>query len=305
MIPQSLMPNVIMRLHNPVNPLVFLLIMAIGHPQLYAQPETDVYLAHYEYQDGVLKVYAPTNISQNPGYDNQPFFLNNSELVYSRTRNGQTDIAKYGLSDQTTTWLSDTPSGSEYSPMKIPETLAVSSIRLDTTGLQRLYSYPLRGGLPELLIPDLKIGYQLWYNADVLVCTVLIADRMDLVVVNLNDKTQYTYQKNVGRSLHRIPGSDLISYIALEDGAVVVKSMNPLSGATQVIAELPKGVQDMCWLGPNRMICGQGHELLLFDIKEGSGWKQFYALKKTNSIISRLACHPESGNLAMVIEITD
>ena len=289
----------------PLKTVALILLMAIGLPQVYGQPETDVFLVSLDTKKGAFVLGTPWNISKNPGYDNQPYFLDATELVYSRTRNGQTDIAKYGLSDQATTWLSDTPGGSEYSPVKIPETQAVSSIRLDTTSLQRLYSYPLSGGQPELLIADLKVGYHVWFGTDRLVCTVLREDRMDLVVVNFKDKSQRTYQKNVGRSLHQIPGSDLISYTALEDTEIVVKSMDPYSGATEVIAALPDGVQDYCWLNTNQIICGQANDLLLYDLKQGRLWKQFYSLENSSSNISRLAYQVSSGILALVVEIMD
>jgi hypothetical protein len=81
--------------------------------------------------------------------------------------------------------------------------------------------------------------------------------------------------------------------------------MDPYSGATEVIAALPDGVQDYCWLNTNQIICGQANELLLFEIKTGREWKRLYALENSSSSISRLAYQVSSGMLAMVVEITD
>ncbi len=198
--------------------------------------------------------------------------------------------------------MSDTPGGSEYSPLKIPGREAVSSIRLDTTGLQRLYSYPLDGGAPELLIDGLKVGYQLWVDPELLVCTVLREDRMDLVVVNFEDNSQYTFQKGVGRSLQRIPGSGRISYTTSENGVAVVHAMDPRSGATKIVAELPKGVQDYCWLDPSLLLCGQGRELRYLDLGGPGAWKTVFTLQDPASAISRLAYDHASGKLAMVVE---
>jgi hypothetical protein len=223
-------------------------------------------------------------------------------VLYARTRNGQTDIARYSLSKQETTWLSDTPGGSEYSPIKVPGRSVVSAIRLDTDGLQRLYSYPLEGGQPQLLIPDLKIGYHLWYSPGILICTVIVEDRMDLVVVNLKDNSQYTFQKGVGRSLHRIPDTERISYTALEEGKILVKSMHPESGSTAILATLPAGVRDVCWLNDHILICGQGNELKSFNIRDKGPWKPFYVLENSKVNITRLAYYHRSGILAMVVE---
>ena len=98
-----------------------------------------------------LKYSSPINISRNPGYDNQPYFLGEDDLLYARTRNGQTDIARYSLSEKKTTWLSDTPGGSEYSPVKIPGKKAVSSIRLDTDGFSGFIAIPSKEASPSSL----------------------------------------------------------------------------------------------------------------------------------------------------------
>jgi len=291
--------------HKTVRSYILICTLLLGIPPLSGQTESEVYLSDFVSGDKGFEVSAPINISRNPGYDNQPYFLSKDDLLYAKTRNGQTDIARYSLSKKTTTWLSDTPGGSEYSPIKIPGRNAVSAIRLDTDGLQRLYSYPIEGGQPQLLIPDLKIGYHLWYSPEILICTVLIEDRMDLVVVNLKDNSQYTFQKVVGRSLHRIPGSKRISYTALEEGMVLVKTMYPDSGSTEVLTALPNGVQDLCWVDANHIICGQGNELKSFNTKGKGPWKSFYAFENSKSNISRIAYDNASGVLSMVVETED
>jgi hypothetical protein len=270
--------------------------------QVQGQSETDVFLATLRLSEGSLQVSDLENISRNPGYDNQPSFPGGQGLLYARTRNGQTDIARFSLPERSTAWLSDTPGGSEYSPLKIPGREAVSAIRLDTTGLQRLYSYPLSGGAPELLVDDLKVGYHLWVNEHLLVCTVLTEGRMDLVIVNFEDHSQYTYQRGVGRALHRIPGSGRISYTTSEKGVTAIRSMDPQSGATTEVADLPEGVQDFCWLDTTLLLCGKGNELRSLDLRDTPAWKTVVTLENPKSNISRLAYDPASGKLALVIE---
>lgn len=288
-----------------VRDIILLCTVLLGIPPLSGQSESDVYLCDFVSGHRGFEVSAPVNISRNPGYDNQPYFLSTDDLLYARTRNGQTDIARYSISKKKTTWLSNTPGGSEYSPIKVPGRNAVSAIRLDTDGLQRLYSYPLEGGPSQLLFADLKIGYHLWYSPEILICTVLVEDGMDLVVINLKDNSQYTVQKGVGRSLHRIPDSENISYTVLEKGEVLVKSMHPESGATEVLATLPAGVQDLCWVDEHRLICGQGNELQSFDTGNKGPWKSFYVFENSKVNITRLAYYGPSGVLAMVVETPD
>ena len=81
------------------------------------------------------------NISQNQDYDSQPFFIDNEQIVYARTYDVQTDIVKYHLKEKSLINLSETTIGGEYSPQLIPNTTNYSAVRLDTTGLQRIYKY--------------------------------------------------------------------------------------------------------------------------------------------------------------------
>ncbi|MDX1331605.1 MAG: hypothetical protein R3252_01135 [Robiginitalea sp.] len=268
----------------------------------FGQPETEVYLVDLEIASETISLTTPLNISNNPGYDNQPSFLEDGSLLYSRTRDGQTDIARYHPASGTTSWLSHTPGGSEYSPLKIPGREAVSAIRLDTTGLQRLYAYPLQGGDPTLLVEGLKIGYHVWVNADLLVCSVLVEDRMDLVVVNFKDHSRHTFQKDVGRSLQQVPGSGQISYTSIEDGKTVLKSMDPRSGANTVIAVLPNEVQDVCWLTEELVICGSRNKLLGYNKHQNAAWAIQHALEDPKISISRLSYDNLNGKLAMAVE---
>ena len=122
--------------------------------------------------------------------------------MFASTREGQTDILKFNIKDGSTiSWITDTPTGSEYSPLRIPESDAISAIRLDLNGLQRLYAYNIKDGSSKTILKDAKVGYHVWYTKDIIVASVLVDDRMDLVVSNLKDHSNYTFQKKVGRSL--------------------------------------------------------------------------------------------------------
>ena len=87
---------------------------------LSAQGGTEIYLVSLSIQENSLSFGEAINITQNPGYDNQPYFPDDDHLVYARTRNGQTDIALLDLRNEELTWQTDTPGGSEYSPAPVP-----------------------------------------------------------------------------------------------------------------------------------------------------------------------------------------
>ena len=273
--------------------------LVLSGGEALGQSESDIFLAPLAQREAGWTLGPAQNISQNPGYDNQPAFYSPSVLLFAGTRMGQTDIASYDLQQASLQWVTDTPAGSEYSPLKIPGREAVSAIRLDTSGLQRLYVYPVATGMPELLLEGLKVGYHTWFGPDRLVCTVLVEDRMDLVVVSLPDNSRYTYQKGVGRSLQRIPDTDRISYTATTSGRAEVKWMDPLSGATGEITRLPEGVQDYCWLPDGSLICGNGNRILRLPPGPGATWQTFWESGDAGiHAITRLAVSPDHRHVA-------
>src|SRR5690606_3046015 len=144
------------------------------------------------------------NISNNVGYDNQPSFLDNNTILFAGTRNNQTDIVKYNIGDDTKEWLSNTEGG-EYSPIKIPLQNAISAIRLEKNGEQKLYRYDLLNEDVDLLVGDVIIGYQLWMRRNILISSTLQGDILNLTLTNFDTNTHTNIDTNIGRSLVEIP----------------------------------------------------------------------------------------------------
>src|SRR5690606_6784219 len=72
-------------------------------------PDTEIFLFDIiSEKDESLKFENGKNISNNEGYDNQPSFYSENILLYSGTRNGQTDIAAIDLKDFRNFWVSNT-----------------------------------------------------------------------------------------------------------------------------------------------------------------------------------------------------
>lgn len=282
---------------------IFIVASLLGATLLSAQPNTEVYLFDLSFQNGVPLLSNPKNISNNDGYDNQPSFWDDDTVLFASTRDDQTDVKRLNINEGSTyEWLTNTPTGSEYSPLKIPGKNAFSAIRLDLDGLQRLYEYDLKTG-ESIPITNLKIGYHVWVNKELLVATVLVENRMDLVVINLKDNSHYTVQKNVGRSLHKIPGTNRISYIDKSKKQWEIKSMDPVSGATNSITKTFENEEDICWLNENIIITGHEKSLLTFNVKNGVNWEPLITFDQEEiNKISRIAINPSKTRLTFVAE---
>ncbi|MER3376638.1 MAG: nuclear transport factor 2 family protein [Allomuricauda sp.] len=281
--------------------ITLLCLFTVFH--MNGQANTEVYLFDLSLNSGNPVLSNPKNISNNEGYDNQPSFLDDDTVLFSSTREDQTDVLRLNINEgSTTSWVTNTPIGSEYSPLKIPGKNAISAIRLDLDGLQRLYEYDLKTG-KSAPISDLKIGYHVWYNDHVLVATVLRENRMDLVVINLKDNTNTTSQRNVGRSLHKIPGTDLVSYISKENKTWEIKSLDPISGATKKITDTYKNEEDVCWLDKNTLVTGSGKSILTYDIRTEVAWDPVIRFEQEEiNNITRIAINTSKTRLAFVAE---
>ncbi|NNE03521.1 MAG: steroid delta-isomerase, partial [Eudoraea sp.] len=220
-------------------------------------------------------------------------------------RNEQTDIAGFAINRSNVSWITDTQNGSEYSPLKIPGKKSVSTIRLDTDGTQRLYAYDLESGTPKLLLKDLKVGYHVWFNNEIIVSSVLVENRMDLFVSNLKKHSNYKIYKNVGRSFHKIPNSKRISFIGKQSSTPELLSLDPLSGEIEKIIELPEGVQDVCWMINGTVLAGHKNSILKFTPGTDTQWHVLFEISPTIlTNITRLATNSISTKLAIVGEVS-
>jgi hypothetical protein len=264
----------------------------------YAQPNTEIYLFDLS-EDGISN---PTNISNNEGYDNQPsFWSDNGSILYARTVNGQTEIARYFISSKETIIISNTPQGGEYSPLKIPGDEAISAIRLDTTGLQLLYRYDLKGDW-TVAVPDLKIGYHAWINSFELISYVL-GEPATLQRINMSTGQVKILRTNIGRSLHKIPNSDGMSFMDQSVKPWKIYRLNPVSGAAKEICVVNGENEDYCWTSDGAILMGRDNKLIKYTTK--NGWQPFADLStfELTGSISRMATSPDGKQLTIVISI--
>jgi len=141
---------------------------------IYAQEATEIYLFDLIQTDDSFRMSNAVNISKNEGYDNQPSFTDDgTAILFSSTRNNQTDIARYEINENYRLWVTATPQ-SEYSPMSYPKKKKYFTVvRTNKDDSQFLYKYAYKNKVPEILIPNLTVGYYLWFDHRTLISFVL------------------------------------------------------------------------------------------------------------------------------------
>nr|WP_321228376.1 nuclear transport factor 2 family protein [uncultured Psychroserpens sp.] len=282
----------------------FLFFFSIGFLLVNAQSNTEIFFYDIETNSSKIELKNAKNLSNNEGYDNQPAFLNDRYIVFASTRNEQTDIAKYDMRYDSKSWLNFSEGG-EYTPLKIPNKNEISAVRLDKDGKQRLYSYNMSNGSSTELVADLVVAYYTWFNENTIVSAVIEGDDLNLYVTNLQDGSNHKYASKVGRSFHRIPNSNLVSFISKEnENQWQIKSLNPKTGVTKVIANTMTGVEDICWLDGKTIFSGKDNLLYKLTLKRDNDWKQVANLSSEGIIkITRLATNAESNKLLIAGDI--
>lgn len=268
----------------------------------YCQSNTEVYLFDFTQNDTNYKISNPVNISNNKGYDNQPSFLaNGKSILFASTRNGQTDVALYSIKNNSKSWLTNTP-GSEYSPTQTPNKKYFTSILLEKNGRQLLWRYPFNNKKAEIYVQNLKIGYHAWFDKNTLFSFVL-GNPATLQESNLKTKNNAIIAKNIGRSIHKIPKTDLISFISFAENTAKIYSYNPNTQEKIFITEALNKSQDMAWTPDGAIIMGSTNNLYKFKPGLDKNWVLFASLKPYNiKGITRIAISPKGNKIAIVVD---
>jgi Tol biopolymer transport system component len=280
---------------------VFFIITLCLASLSYSQSNTEVYLFDFIQNGENISLSNPVNISNNKGYDNQPSFLSTGKAVlFASTRAGQTDIVLYNIKNKTKKWLTNT-SGSEYSPTQTPNKRYFTSILLEKSGRQLLWKYSFDKKQAFVIVENLKIGYHTWYDKNTLVSFVL-GKPATLQVSDLKNKTNTIIAKNIGRSLHKIPHSDLISFISYTEETPKIYSINPFTKKRKFITNVLPQSQDMAWMPNGTIVMGSADKLYKFKPDTDKNWILIASLKQYNLTgITRIAVSPKNDKIVLVV----
>jgi hypothetical protein len=263
-----------------------------------AQPSTEIYLFDID-KDG--KLTNPINVSNNPGYDNQPSFTNGgNHLLYTSTRGGQTDIIKYDLETGEKSWMTTT-TGGEYSPTQIPGSYEFSTILLEPNGRQLLWKYSLNGGEGQILIPYLKIGYHTWVN-DQLLYAFVLGPHATLQKIDLTNQRAEIIRENIGRSLHYYSPDESIVFVDKESTPWMVSLLNLKSESISMLSATLDGAEDMALGQDGFLWMGSGSKIYRMKIIPDAEWQLVQDLSDFElSGITRLSIHPDNHKIAIVV----
>ena len=270
-------------------------------------PRSAVFLFRLSWQDSALQFSEPKYLTGfNPrGYNNQPCFISEHELLLTVGMEGQdqTDIYLLDLEKRQQLQLTNTAE-SEYSPRMTEDGLHFSVVRVekDEDRTQRLWQYPFdRKDSGKPVFRFLRgIGY--YHGLDTSRLAVFnVANPNFLSVADIRDGATQYITSDIGRCFGLSPNGRLVFVHKITEDRHVIKAMDRNSLEIQEISLALPGSEDFVILDDGSILMGKGSRIYrMHPLVKRDAWKEVVDLKTIGvTQITRMALS-EDGKLAVV-----
>ena len=286
--------------------LVSVYVLLISFVSTVAQTgNSEVFLFDLQESDGKINLSNPRNISNSPGYDNQPSFgFDSGSILFTSIRNGQPpDIYEYKISSKQTSQITKTKE-SEYTARE-PFKGKVTFVR---EGLDQTMS---------VFEMDRSTKKESWAlkNKEPVAYYDFNSDGGALVWVRYGWMGRYVHPGKGTNSFvtdnmqpsapHNIPGSKKFSFVYRRpDGSLWIKEFDPETRAVRPITMVKDGSIDYCWSKRGTIITGSGSTLYGYSENGSKKWEEVADLKTLNiKRITRMAVSRDGEKLVLVGEL--
>lgn len=246
--------------------------------QEIAPPNTEVHLFDLAVKDGQYVLTGGKNVSNNAGYDNQPYFTDQSEsLLFVSVRDGkQSDVFELNIESQETTQITKTPH-SEYSPKTFAGNKEVTFVSEGGNPYQSVWSHNRMSGKSRWLLNSKEpVGY---YSTNEESGDVLFWSRYGWSVQYLNikhDQGRFVSGNALPSSPQNIPNSGEFSFVHRQTNSEVwIKSFNPKDFSITPIAPIYGANYEYTWAPNGDLLRMQDNQLFVWPYKsKGYQWQK-------------------------------
>lgn len=282
----------------------------ISQSILVAQTSFDLWTVQVKGKGAGMQLISGTEktLTDRKEYDNQPSFINESQVVFSAAdEHGNHDIIVYNFENRKFTNLSKTADRSEFSPTITDCGQYISAVVVEPDGKQRLWLYPTNFGEPELLYDDIEpVGYYDWYDNK---AAMFVLGQPNSLIYARGRNDLLTIDQNIGRAIQKRPKTNQITYMdqdtALDfpDGeAFELKSYDFAKNQTLTLGLGLPGSEDFIWLDKKTLLMARGNSFYLRKWNE-KNWKLVGSISaESHQNISRIAYSSDQQVLVFAME---
>ena len=156
-----------------------------------------------------------------------------------------------------------------------------------------------------MVLQNIKpVGYQAWADEKTVVVFVL-GEPSTLQLVDVPTEKTEIVARNVGRSIHKVPGQARISFVhkvSADDWRI--ESLDIKTRQATVLTKTLPGKEDYAWTPDGTAIMGSGSKLFMWTPKRDGTWREAADFSAAGVMdITRLAVSPKGERVALVSSV--
>lgn len=277
--------------------LGILLAMAVpGGAQVLT---TEVWLAPLDMSAGRFVVGTPTNISNHPGYDNQPsFFADGASLLFSTEAEG---LAETGLGIHAV--RHHIASGKNvplkkvrgFSPTPTPDGKQVRTLREGT-----VWQYDLGGNGARVLLPQVKTAGYFTRMDERRWVLFMNEEQRHIAIWDGNKLTRLV--PNAVTAPYRIPGEMAVTFVVQEGETAKLLRLDLADESHRVLATIPfKTGGHHVWTSRGTLLMASANEIREWNPARPDEWPVVHRFREPDlQGITRVALSPAEDRIAVV-----
>lgn len=260
---------------------------------------TEVWLGPLDMRDGRFVAGEMKNISNHPGYDNQPtFFADGKSLVFSSEADS---VAETGLGIQAIRY--DIGSGKVTKLTKVrgfSPTPADGGKKFMTLREGTVWQYDLNGGNARALLPEVKTaGYFTRIDDEQ---WMLFMNEEQRHIAFWDGKELHRLVPGAITAPYRIPGERAVSFVVQEGDAKKLMRLNFGEDHATLLATIPfKTGGHHVWTSRGTLLLASGNEIHEWNPSKPDDWPVVHRFSEPDlQGITRIALSPAEDRIAVV-----
>jgi len=275
----------------------------------------DIYLIDIKtHEVGGLTFEKAVNISNHPGYDNQPSFtLDGKKVLYTAmTKDSTTDIQVYDITSKKLSNSYNSPKTSEYSPTANSQLQFLSVNVEQDKSTQRIWSESFKPKYKnQLFLKKVdSVGYFCLLPKNQIAAFILSSKNElahELRLIDTKTQKETFIDDSIGRCIRLAPDSSAIVYVKKSaDGKHKLMRYNFHNSSIAEMFETVEGAEDFLFYDNSRIWMAKDNKLYEYWMAaKFPHWSEKKEFSSTNShlkTITRMNLSPDKSRLVLVAE---